>query len=341
MTSPYEYDIADQPRALTALLDAGLPDLTELRDSGFERVVLTGMGSSHYGSYSSWRTLLGVCPAWWLPTSELLDVMDVIDDTTLLWITSQSGASGEAVELLKRLDAAGTAPRAILVTTKELDSPLAQRADVVLDLRCGEENTVSAKSYVNTLVVHALTSRQLAGLPADDLLAEARELPGVIQSILDDPLPEAVMEALADATSLAMIGGVSGGITAQTGALITKESSKTVAEAYVGGAFRHGPFELAGRPEVAVVLFTGDADYTSTSLRQLSDDLVACGTQVITIGPQVWPGVTHVPTPATGGELTQLVTGILRVQQLTVRLARRAGLVPGQFFHGGKVTSTL
>lgn len=63
MTSPYETDIADQPRALTALLDAGLPDLTALRDTGFKRVVLTGMGSSHFGTYASWRTLLGSYPA--------------------------------------------------------------------------------------------------------------------------------------------------------------------------------------------------------------------------------------------------------------------------------------
>ena len=339
MTSPYESDIADQPRALTALLGSELPDLSPLRSSGFEKVVLTGMGSSHYASYSTWRTLLGTYPTWWVPTSELLDVLELVDGRTLLWVTSQSGASGEVVELMNRLDAAAR-PHTILATTKELDSPLARAADLVLDLNCGDEHTVTTKSYVNTLVVHAIAARQLIGQPIDPVLTEATGLPPVIRAVLADPLPDAVMDALAGATSLAMVGGVLGGITAQTGALITKEAAKVAVEGYVGGAFRHGPFEMAGRPELAVIIFTADADPTTSSLRQLCDDLVARGTRVVTIGPEPWPGAPHVPTPS-GGELTQLVTGILRVQQLTVALARRSGLIPGKFFHGQKVTSAL
>lgn len=339
MSSPYEKDIADQPRALTALLDSELPDLGALRTSGFERIVLTGMGSSHYAAYSTWRTLLGTHPTWWVPTSELLDTMDLIDETTLLWVTSQSGASGEVVELLDRLQ--GARPHTILATTNEPDSPLGRSADIVLDIHCGDEYTVTTKSYVNTILVHALAARQLVGESTDQVLIEARGLPPVIQAVLDDPLPAGAMEALDGATAIAMVGGVVGGITAQTGALITKEAAKVAAEGYVGGAFRHGPFEMAGRPELAVLIFTADADQTTSSLRQLSDDLVTRGTRVIAIGPDRWPGAVHVPTPASGGDLTQLVTGILRVQQFTVALARRAGLVPGKFFHGQKVTSAL
>lgn len=340
MNSPYERDIADQPRALTALLGADLPDLGALRASGFEKIVLTGMGSSHYAAYSTWRELLGSYPTWWVPTSELLDLPGLVDERTLLWITSLSGASGEIVELLDRIDA-GTRPHTILAVTNEPDSPLGRRADLVLGLHCGEEYTVTTKSYVNTLVVHALASRQLAGTPTEEVLLEARGLPPVIQEVLDEPLPDAVMAALDGASTLAMVGGVAGGITAQTGALITKESAKVAVEGYVGGAFRHGPFEMAGRPELSVIIFTADAAETTSSLRQLSDDLVAAGTRVVTVGPDAWPGTTHVSTPATGGELTQLVTGFLRVEQLTVKLAERSGLVPGKFFHGQKVTSAL
>ncbi|MCA0293855.1 MAG: SIS domain-containing protein [Actinobacteria bacterium] len=340
MTSPYELDIADQPRALTALLAADQPDLGSLRASGFDKIVLTGMGSSHYAAYSTWRELLGVYPTWWVPTSELLDLPGLVDERTLLWITSQSGASGEVVELLDRLDA-GVRPHTILATTNEPDSPLGRRADLVLGLHCGDEYTVTTKSYVNTLVVHALAARQLAGTPTEQVLVEAQGLAPVIQAVLDEPLPDAVMAALDGASTLAMVGGVAGGITAQTGALITKESAKVAVEGYVGGAFRHGPYEMAGRPELSVIIFTADADRTTSSLRQLSDDLVAAGTRVVTIGPDAWPGTTHVPTPATGGELTELVTGFLRVEQLTVKLAERSGLVPGKFFHGQKVTSAL
>lgn len=339
VNSPYESDIADQPRALAALVSHGVPDVSALREAGFDRIVLTGMGSSHYAAYSTWRTLLGTYPTWWVPTSELLDTLDLVDERTLLWITSQSGASGEVVELLNRVDA-GVRPHTILATTNEPDSPLGQRADVLLEICCGDEYTVTTKSYVNTCVVHAAAARTLVGQSSAPVLDEARDLPPVIQSILEDPLPSAAVEALTSAQTIAMVGGVVGGITAQTGALITKEASKVAAEGYVGGAFRHGPFEMAGRPELAVVIFTADAAQTSSSLRQLSDDLVARGTRVVTVGPDRWPGTINVPTPD-GGELTQLVTGILRVQQFTVALARHGGLVPGKFFHGQKVTSAL
>jgi glucosamine--fructose-6-phosphate aminotransferase (isomerizing) len=92
MTSPYELDIADQPRALTALLTSELPDLSALRSSGFEKIVLTGMGSSHYAAYSTWRTMLASYPTWWVPTNELLDTLDLVDGKTLLWMTSSVGS---------------------------------------------------------------------------------------------------------------------------------------------------------------------------------------------------------------------------------------------------------
>jgi len=339
MTSPYELDIADQPRALSALLASELPDLSFLRGTGFEKIVLTGMGSSHYAAYSTWRTLLGTYPTWWVPASELLDTLDLVDEKTLLWVTSLSGASGEIVELLDRL-VGSHRPHTILAVTNELESPLAAQADIVLNIRCGDEYTVTTKSYVNTCVVHALAARQLVGQSTDDVLAEAAGLPPVIQSVLDDPVSEEAVEALTAAHTLAMVGGVVGGITAQTGALITKESAKVAAEGYVGGAFRHGPYEMAGRPELTVVILTADAAQTSSSLRQLADDLVSAGTRVVTIGPDQWPGAINVPTP-NGGELTQLVTGYLRIEQFTVALARNNGLVPGKFFHGQKVTSAL
>jgi Glucosamine 6-phosphate synthetase, contains amidotransferase and phosphosugar isomerase domains len=339
MTSPYELDIADQPRALSTLLASDLPDLGALRNSGFEKIVLTGMGSSHYAAYSTWRTLLASYPTWWVSASELLDTLDLVDEKTLLWVTSLSGASGEIVELLDRLDA-DRRPHTILAVTNEPTSPLGARADIVLNIHCGDEHTVTTKSYVNTCVVHALAARQLVGQPTDGVLAEAANLPAVIQAILDDPLSAEAVEALTAAHTLAYVGGVVGGITAQTGALITKESSKVAAEGYVGGAFRHGPYEMAGRPELTVVILTADATETSSSLRQLCDDLIAAGTRVVTVGPNQWPGAINVATP-NGGALTQLVTGYLRIEQFTVALAHKNGLVPGKFFHGQKVTSAL
>ena len=42
-------------------------------------------------------------PVWRLQTSRLLESVEMITDRTLLWLTSQSGGSGEIVALLDRL----------------------------------------------------------------------------------------------------------------------------------------------------------------------------------------------------------------------------------------------
>ena len=72
---PFERDIAAQPEALRAFARADvIPALVELRLRSYERVVLTGMGSSHDAGLPTWRRLAGQGQAaWWVDTGQLLD----------------------------------------------------------------------------------------------------------------------------------------------------------------------------------------------------------------------------------------------------------------------------
>ena len=106
MTSGFERDIEAQATALRDFDHAPYSELLSivLRCS-YPRVVLTGMGSSHYVALPSWRRLTAAgLPVWWLDSGQLLDSPQLITDETLLIATSQSGASGEVVAVLDLLD---------------------------------------------------------------------------------------------------------------------------------------------------------------------------------------------------------------------------------------------
>ena len=123
-----------------------------------------------------------------------------------------------------------------------------------------------------------------------------------------------------------------------TGALILKEAAKVAAEGYVGGAFRHGPMELAG-PGLTVLMFgTGSPD--DTTLRQLAKDLAQTGSVVVMVGPAGYEGAEHRAVPASSA-FGRLAHAMAVVQRLSVELARQSGLAPGEFRFGQKITAQV
>ncbi len=120
----------DQPAVLATLAAAPAPDLP-VDLTLFSRIVLTGMGSSDYATIPLELLLCGRgLPVWRLQTSRLLDTPEMLVDGTLLWITSQSGRSGEVVALLERISSDRRVT--IVATTNDTESPIALAADHVL-----------------------------------------------------------------------------------------------------------------------------------------------------------------------------------------------------------------
>jgi glucosamine--fructose-6-phosphate aminotransferase (isomerizing) len=338
--SAFEADIAGQPAALRALANSdtlrGFPPL-DIRN--FDRVVLTGMGASHYSALPAWRrlTAMGI-PAWRLSTSEILDSPGLLTAGTLLWITSQSGRSGEVVALLERLGNGLPRPRLIVGITNDAESPLAAASDALVALHSGVESTVSTKTYLNSLAAHhLLLTRISAGRmqPAvDTILAAADELE-TLAMIPDRVKAIAAGVMTSDSPRIALIGAADHAASALVGALVIKEAAKLAAEGFTGGEFRHGPLELAG-PGLTAVLFTASDD--GASLRQLSADLQQTGSFTIEVGPGPGAAREHILTRASSG-LSQLMADAKFTQSLSVELARARALVPGEFRYGRKVTS--
>ena len=93
MRTPFERDVADQAEALRAFAQSALsPAVTRLLGRRYDRIVLTGMGSSHFAALPGWRRLADAGhPAWWVDSGQLLDAPGLITPGTLLVATSQSG----------------------------------------------------------------------------------------------------------------------------------------------------------------------------------------------------------------------------------------------------------
>jgi len=93
VSTPFERDIDDQAEALRAFAQSALsPAVTRLLGRRYDRIVLTGMGSSHFAALPGWRRLADAGhPAWWVDSGQLLDAPGLITPGTLLVATSQSG----------------------------------------------------------------------------------------------------------------------------------------------------------------------------------------------------------------------------------------------------------
>lgn len=340
--SSYELDLRQQADALEMAAATPLQqELDNLDLSQYDRVILTGMGSSDYVSIPFEYALArqGV-PVWRIQTSRLLDTPEMITGRALLWVTSQSGRSAEAITLLSQLPSRRHIK--VVAITNDPESPLARQVDHLVLLRSGPEATVSCKSYLNSLAwFHRLTARFSGG--SDEVaVAQILDTARSLRSIAVTPskqIEELSTRALAGAIPrFALIGTGADSATALTGALILKEASKVCAEGYVGGAFRHGPIELAGPGLTALMFGAGTGDDITT--KKLASDLSPTGSIVATISAKRYDGAEHIAVSARS-DFDRMAHGMSVIQQLSVSLARNTGIVPGEFRFGQKVTSQL
>lgn len=333
----YLHDITLQPEALECVLAAGLSaDVRALLDGArrFDRIVMTGMGSSLFGQYPSFLRLANAgLPVWSIETAELLGpARGLITGRTLLWITSQSGRTAEVVALLDRLE---VRPAAILGVTNDPASPLAEGSSAVLELHSGAERTVSTRSYLNTLAASALATSHILGDPADPELAAApRQVADYLsgwnrhKEAIDRALPESTMFILGRGASLAAT---------MTGSLIIKEAAGCSVEGLSVPQFRHGPLEMAS-PNVSVILLAGDpVDHERNAA--MRHDLTSFGARVAWVDAE--SDGEGLSMPNLTSTLARPIAEIVPLQLLSIVLAERADHEPGTFHKIGKVTGSL
>jgi glucosamine--fructose-6-phosphate aminotransferase (isomerizing) len=164
---------------------------------------------------------------------------------------SQSGQSPDIVSVLTEGHRQGCLTLAI---TNEPTSPLANAADLVMDIQAGSEKAVAAtKTYTTELMAVAMLSAALSENKA--LWKELSKVPGWAEKVLKQDAPIARMaERYRYMRQCVVLGRGFNYCTAFEWALKLKELTYVVAEPYSSADFRHGPIAMVegGFPVMAV-----------------------------------------------------------------------------------------
>jgi glucosamine--fructose-6-phosphate aminotransferase (isomerizing) len=363
-------DVFDEPAALKQFLDfytgsEGRALLFQLNqewtDARFTNVIITGMGSSLFAGHVATMIFQAAgIPCATFDAGELLYYGLGGDETrsingenkTLFILTSQSGESAEIVKLLdeipdKRPD--GT----IWGITNTETSSLATKSHRALFLKAGEERSVTAKTYSNTILLMYMLPRILLAASQSEIDTFLETFFDEVQSIAEDldflftdklDLADKIVnffgkdvkfvEVIARGTSLA---------TAQQAALNIKETDKIASEAISGGQFRHGPIELVAKNFCSIVLASDD------ETRDLMEDVAVNithkwgGGKVLFItnkqsvqlegDARVIPVVHNIINP-----YLALLMEIAIIQLFMIKLAAANNIGPGSFKYTMKVT---
>ena len=286
MTTHLEREINEQPEVAARLLDRLLPQLADLRghltSRGAEGVYLVARGSSdnaaRYAQYL-WPVRARVTVT--LATPSLATVYDVPPDLRhqAVVAVSQSGRSPDVVAVVEQAREAG---RPTLAVTNDPASPLAEAAEVVVDLAAGRERSVAAtKTYTASLLALAVlgVALQDGGTGADDL----RRVPDALaEAISGTSGTDEAAQALARADRAVAVGRGLNLATAHETALKVTELTGTLVAPYSPADLMHGPVAAVGR-DVPALLVGRDEPATASVLEALPE-LERRGAPVVVLG---------------------------------------------------------
>lgn len=233
----FEAEIREQPAVLTRLTSSGAAQTLDETIAGGEPLFV-GSGSSLFvaqlAAYA-WRRQGRRAAS--LAASEVASQSAAYRGGTVVALSQ----SGRTADVLAALDA--LAPARTIALTNDLTSPLAQRADVVIDLLAGPERAVPASKSVTAMTALVLWAAA-RGADGDTALAAGLERSAAtLRTWFDaEALPEMTRAAASlDAThSIIVIGAGYGVPVASEIALKIKEASYRHAEGFGAGEFRHG-----------------------------------------------------------------------------------------------------
>ena len=337
--NPYISDLLSQPATLRAALDHySTSALDKINLAEFDRIILSGMGSSYNAAYPALIELAKQpVPVQLINAAELLHSLSgMIGTRSLLWLNSQSGRSAELVHILERIRSAP--PACLLTFVNDVSSPMAEQADLCIPIHAGEESTVSTKTYTNMLAANLLAGIQLISGDVEAAIREMRLASDAMESYLADweARVQELDSLLGDFKQLYIIGRGSSMSAVWNGSLNNKEAAKCSFEGIHAADFRHGPLEVVESGFTALILAG-----TSTSAgmnRDLARDILSFGGKVIWLDSSADVEFPTLLIPKTG-EFSLPLVEILPLQMLTLVMAKRKNIEAGSFRHITKITS--
>jgi glutamine---fructose-6-phosphate transaminase (isomerizing) len=301
-------------------------------------VVFTGMGSSLFAGYpaQAFLTSLGIRALVW-ETAELVHHhLKILKPDTLLVAVSQSG---ETVEILRLLEALPKKTGLVAVVNEE-KSTLARRADLMLPMMAGRQESVSTRTYMCAVaalmyLAHAiaakphrpLTSTLMRVVEAQERILERRHIttPPTVE-FFGEPPYVSLMARGADLAS------------AYQGAQMFKEVARLAAEPTSAAQFRHGPIEILN-PAHRYVLFARRGR-TGKFVLKLAEDIHAHGGAILLLTDLPFETMSNTRVVAVDSVALNLGTlvDVLHIQLLVHDLALREHAEPGKFWIADRVT---
>ena len=252
---------------------------------------------------------------------------------------SQSGQSPDIVSVLVEGQRQGCLTLAI---TNEPTSPLAQAADLILDLQAGVEKAVAAtKTYTCELLAVAMLSTALSERSSN--WKELAQIPGWVSQVLkQDASISRMAERYRYMQQCVVLGRGFNYCTAFEWALKLKELTYTIAEPYSSADFRHGPIAMieGGFPVMAVApkgrVFDTMLEMLGKLRGEQSAELVVISDEKRALSLAQSP----IPLPAGIPEWLTPIVGIVPAQLFAAHLTLAKGFDPENPRTIFKVTET-
>ena len=271
-------EIFEQPAVLQTLLETQWAHIQTVAQAIRQRevnyVFLAARGTSdHAGLYAKylWGTLNRLPVALAAPSIFSLYQQPPRLKNALVVGISQSGQSPDIVSVVAEGKRQGNLT---LAMTNDPGSPLAETAELVLNLSAGAEKAVAAtKTYTAELLTIAMLSIALA--EDEGRLAALQRLPDrVTETLALDETIKRVAERYRYMEQCVILGRGYNYATAFEWSLKLKELAYVVAEPYSSADFRHGPIAIVaqGFPVLAIVVEGVVSDDLLSLLQKLLDD---------------------------------------------------------------------
>ncbi|GAA4910352.1 fructoselysine-6-P-deglycase FrlB-like protein [Nonomuraea thailandensis] len=277
----YLSDLESKPERLAALADALRAEdpFRELPER-VDRVLFLGMGSSRYAAgVAALRLRTAGVDAHAEYASAAASLPN--REGTLVVPISATGSSRETLDATARY-AGGPAYLAAL--TNQPGSPLAGAADLVIDMRAGEERGgVACRTFQHTLALLLALESRLTGRTGDlpALLERAAKASADLLDRRDEWLPLA-MELLDGPNGVYTIAPAERLSSAEQSALMFREGPRRPADACESGDWSHVDVYLTKTLDYRALLFPG-----SRYDDQAMDWVRQRGSTVITVGAEV------------------------------------------------------
>lgn len=305
-------------------------------------VVFTARGTSdHAALYAAYLTEIRLNLPAGLASPSAVTVYGARPDLSdaLVVGVSQSGGSPDLAEVLRTARASGALTLAV---TNNPGSPLAETAELSIDIAAGHERAVAAtKTYTaELLALLMLIEGVRAGdgeLPAEERSALAR-LPELAERTLSDDTPARLAPRYRFAAQLVTTGRGYAYPTAREAALKLMETSYLPALAFSGADLLHGPLAMTD-PDVPVLAVVGSGP-GGRSMGEVLPRLGERRADVVVVGSADVGASARMAVPEVDERYAPLLD-ILPLQRLALALALARGEDPDAPRGLKKVTATM